>query len=189
MITPGITFVLNHVLRQQAWAARRLAPHAGSTIEINAPAVAPLRLWVAEDGTLAPAAGDNEVRLRITFAPDALPRLLRRDDRLMESVTIEGAAGMASDVQHVFGNLEWDVEHDLARVLGDIPARRLAEFARAAAAWQREAGGRFARNLAEYWTEEQPLIAHREDIGAFCRDVDRVSEDIDRLARRIERLG
>lgn len=189
MITPAITYALNHLLRQQSWAAQRLAPHAGCTIEINAPAVPALRVRVADDGTLLPASDTDATQLKITLSPDALPRLLQRDERLMQAVTIEGAAGIAADVQHVFRNLEWDFEHDLSKIVGDIAARRLAEFARGTIAWQRDAGARFAHNLAEYWTEERPLIAVRSDVEAFCRDVDRAAEDLERLAKRIESLS
>ena len=189
MITPGITFALNHLLRQQSWAAQRLAPHAGCTIEVIAPAVPPLRVRIDDDGTLLPAPDNDATQLKITLAPDALPRLMQRDERLMQAVTIEGAAGIAADVQHVFRNIEWDFEHDLSKIVGDIAARRLAEFARGAAAWQRDAGARIAHNLAEYWTEERPLIAVRSDVESFCRDVDRVADDLERLAKRIESLA
>lgn len=188
MITPGITRALNHLLRQQSWAAQRLAPHAGCTIEIHAPAAPALRVRVADDGTLLPASDSDAAQLKITLSPDALPRLMLRDDRLMQAVTIEGAAAIAADVQHVFRHLEWDFEHDLSNILGDIAARRLAEFVRGAAAWHRDAGERLAQNLAEYWTEERPLIAARGDVDAFCRDVDRVADGIGRLEERIESL-
>lgn len=188
ILTSGAVFALNHLLRQQTWAAQRLAPHAGRTLELCAPPALPLRLRVLEDGTLAPADGTDASSLTVTLKPGALPLLQRREE-LMQALEISGAADLASDVQFVFRNLEWDFEHDLARMVGDIPARRLAEFARGIFAWQRESGTRIAQNLAEYWTEERPLIAHRADIRTFCDEVDRLHDDAGRLARRIERLG
>ncbi len=188
IMTPGAAFALNHLLRQQAWAAQRLAPHAGQTLAVRAPPAPELRLTVQEGGTLAPAAEGCVTNLTITVKPDVLPWLLRGEN-ITRALDISGAADIASDVQFVFRNLEWDFEHDLSRVVGDIAAHRLAGLARGLFAWQRESGARLAQNLAEYWTEEQPLIAHRLDVTAFRDDVDRLRDEVERLAGRIARLG
>lgn len=185
----GTAFALNHVLRQQAWAAQRLAPHAGRTLEVCAPPAAPLRLSIQADGTLAAAAPQAASSLVITLKPGALPLILQRSGDAMKAMDIAGPADLAADVQFVFRNLEWDFEDDLSRLVGDIAARRLAEFARGMAAWQRDAGMRLAQNFAEYWTEERPLIARREDIASFCKDIDLLRDDAELLAKRIERLS
>ena len=44
------------------------------------------------------------------------------------------------------------------------------------------------RSFAEYWTEEQPLIAGARDIEAFNRAVDQLRDDAARLEKRIERF-
>jgi ubiquinone biosynthesis protein UbiJ len=92
-------------------------------------------------------------------------------------------------VDNLFRNLTWDVEEDLSRVFGDIVAHRLASGGRAFAAWQREAVLRLGENLAEYWTEEQPLLARPADIENFCRNVDTLRDDVARLEKRIEHLS
>ena len=45
-----------------------------------------------------------------------------------------------------------------------------------------------ARSFAEYWTEEQPLIAGARDLEEFNRAVDQLRDDAARLEKRIERL-
>jgi len=118
-----------------------------------------------------------------------VPFLLARDENARKQVAIEGSADLASTVDYLFRNLTWDFEEDLSRVFGDVVAHRLASGGRAFAAWQREAVLRLAENLAEYWTEEQPLLARPADVEDFCRNVDTLRDDVARLEKRVERLS
>nr|MCU0803913.1 sterol-binding protein [Burkholderiales bacterium] len=59
---------------------------------------------------------------------------------------------------------------------------------RAFAAWQRDAGERLARNFAEYFTEENPLLARPAEVRRFGEDVDALRDDVERLEKRIARL-
>lgn len=106
----------------------------------------------------------------------------------MKDVVLEGSAELASAVQDLFRQLSWDIEDDLSRIFPDIVAHRLAEGGRAFAAWQKDAATRLAENLAEYFTEEQPLLARPADVESFRREVDRLRDDAAGLERRIERL-
>jgi ubiquinone biosynthesis protein UbiJ len=54
--------------------------------------------------------------------------------------------------------------------------------------WGAQAGDNLARSFAEYWTEEQPLIARASDVEKFNRDVDRLRDDVARLEKRVENL-
>jgi ubiquinone biosynthesis protein UbiJ len=42
--------------------------------------------------------------------------------------------------------------------------------------------------LAEYWLEEQPLIAKKRHLEEFSTEVDALRNDVDRLAKRLEKL-
>ena len=134
------------------------------------------------------ANADAPGALTVSLSPAALPVLLARDEAALNHVKIEGSAELASTVQYLFRHLAWDVEEDLSRVVGDVLAHRMVTDAKAFAAWQREAVTRLGENLAEYWTEEQPLLARTPDVGAFCRDVDTLRDDAARLEKRIEQI-
>jgi len=54
--------------------------------------------------------------------------------------------------------------------------------------WGREASERLAQNFAEYWTEEQPLLARLSDLHQFLADVERLRQDLARIQKRIEAL-
>lgn len=188
MIDRGALAGLNHLLAQQPWAAERLAAFAGQSVQFRCRPFPDLRLRILETGLLDPADADATGNLVVTLKPAALPLLLARDETVLKQVEIEGSAELASTVQYLFRHLAWDAEEDLSRLLGDVVAHRLVSGGRAFAAWQRDAAARLAQNLAEYWTEEQPLLARSSDVEKFCRDVDALRDDAARLEKRIERL-
>jgi len=179
---------INHVLAQHAWARQRLAAHAGRVIEFRLLPLPDLRMAIAADGLVIEAAIETAPDLSVNIKPSALPYLLLRDEAIMREVEITGSADLAQVVQQLFRELEWDFEEDLSRVFGDIAAHRMAGAARDLMTWQRTAGLRLAQNFADYWTEEDPLIARREDITQFSRDVEHLRDDTERLEKRIRKL-
>lgn len=189
MIDRGAVAGLNHLLAQQPWAAERLAAFAGQSVQFRCRPFPDLRIRILESGLLDQAEADDAGNLVVTLKPAALPLLLARDETVLKQVEIEGSAELASTVQYLFRHLAWDAEEDLSGLLGDVVAHRFVSEGRAFAAWQRDAATRLAQNLAEYWTEEQPLLARPSDVEKFCRDVDALRDDTARLEKRIERLA
>jgi ubiquinone biosynthesis protein UbiJ len=53
-------------------------------------------------------------------------------------VKIEGDVQLAAELGWLADNLRWDVEEDLSRIIGDVPAHTLAGFARQAIAGLRQ---------------------------------------------------
>ena len=189
MIERGALAALNHLLQQQPWAAERLKAFAGQGVEFRCPPFPDLRLRITGAGFLDRAQAEAASALVVKLSPGTVPFLLARDENARKQVAIEGSADLASTVDYLFRNLTWDFEEDLSRVFGDVVAHRLASGGRAFAAWQREAVMRLAENLAEYWTEEQPLLARPADVEDFCRNVDTLRDDVARLEKRVERLS
>ena len=85
--------------------------------------------------------------------------------------------------------MRWDLEEDLSRIVGDVVAHRLTQTGAALLAWHAVAASNLAQSLAEYWTEEQPLIASRAAVREFVEAVDALRDDAQRLEKRIERLS
>jgi ubiquinone biosynthesis protein UbiJ len=189
MFERGAAAGLNHLLAQQPWAAERLKAFAGQCVEFRCPPFPNLRFAILDTGFLKEAGAEAESVLVVKLEPAALPLLAAHDEGALKEVAIEGSAELASTVQYLSRHLVWDIEEDLSRFFGDILAHRLASGGRAFAAWQRDAATRLAENLAEYWTEEQPLLARPADVEKFCREVDTLRDDAARLEKRIERLG
>ena len=129
-----------------------------------------------------------EPHLVVTLTPAALPALARRDETVLREMTFTGDAELAAALQYLARHLEWDVEEDLSRVVGDVAAHRIAGGARDFVAWQKEAAVRLGQNFAEYLTEEAGVIAPQAAVSGFARAVDDLRDAVERLEKRIAHL-
>jgi ubiquinone biosynthesis protein UbiJ len=139
----------NHVIAGEPVAAQRLREHAGRSVLLQLdgwpsllPALPPLALRITAAGLLewcgdaVPDAPDLRVSVDASNPALALVRTLAGDKPRIE---VAGDARLATDVNWLFDNLRWDLEDDLARVIGDAPARELSRFGRSVAGAMREA--------------------------------------------------
>jgi len=178
---------LNHLLAKESWARERLRPFAGSGVRIEGgPLVLALR--IDEHGLLAPTDAAAPAAVLLTLPADTPVRLLLDRASLFAGVRLSGAADVAEALAFVFRNLRWDVEEDLARWVGDIPAHRLVRLGRRFAGELGESAHRLAANIAEYASYESGLLADKDDIAAFATAVDILRDDLARLEKRIQRL-
>ncbi len=179
---------LNRLLTQENWARERLLPFSGHSVGIDG---GPFRLAfsIDESGLFSMASPDTPPDVTISFGADAPFRLLVDPGSVFTSARLSGTANFAETLAFVFRNLRWDYEGDLANVVGDIPARRLASLLESGIEWHRSASSRIGANLAEYATEESQLVASARDIEQFCSAVDMVRDDLARLEKRLAKLA
>lgn len=189
MLEPPVTVALNHLLDAEPWARERLTPFAGAIVELRFPLFPPMRLAITEAGRLSPADREVAASLVLTLGPEVVPALIRGGDYLARAVHTEGDPGLATEMLFLFRHLRWDAEEDLARVLGDVAAHRLAAGARDLFAAQREALARTAENLAEYVLEERQLVAHPASFEEHRGAVAALRNAIERLEKRVDRLA
>jgi ubiquinone biosynthesis protein UbiJ len=185
---PGI-FALNHLLNAEAWARDKLKPYAGQCVEFRSPPLPALRLDILDSGLVRAAAEDAVPTLVVTIGASALPTSLRGEDALMREIGVEGNADLAGTVQYLFRHLRWDLAEDLSKVFGDVLAQRMVTEGRRFAAWNCEAAEKLAQNFAEYWIEEQPLLARPADVRQFLADADQLRDDLALLEQRIDILS
>ena len=187
MFDPALVAFVNHLLRGAGWAREELRRFSGCTARFETFPFA-LSLTVLDSGevALAEAAATPAVTARLT--PGLVLRLAARDETAWQDVEISGDTDFAATIHHVARNLRWDVEEDLSRVFGDAAAHRMAETGRSLNRWGAQAFENTGRAFAEYWTEEQPLIAGRRDLDEFNRAVDALRDDVARLEKRIQNL-
>jgi ubiquinone biosynthesis protein UbiJ len=81
-----------------------------------------------------------------------------------------------------------DIEDEVAKWIGDVPAHALGEFARGAGAWLARAAGALRMNTAEYLQEESRAMPAPLEADAFYSDVERLRDDVERTAARLARL-
>ncbi len=127
-----LVLFLNHVLMQESAAAERMAKQSGQVARLQWRSLA-LALQVTPAGLfdLAPEGAEAHLRLEVTqSSPLQLVQTALRG--VKPGVRIEGDVRLAADLQWLADNVRWDVEEDLARVIGDVPAHTLASIARRA---------------------------------------------------------
>jgi ubiquinone biosynthesis protein UbiJ len=154
-----LTLLANHVIASEPVASQRLGHHAGRSIELRFdgwPALLPplpatafrvtpagLLEWC---GTEPPAEPDLRVSVDASNPALAMAQALVG---MRPAVDVAGDAAFATDLNWLFDNLRWDVQDDLARLVGQGPAREIARVAGGVAAGMREAakavGGLVAR--------------------------------------------
>ncbi len=188
MIAVPIVGFVNHLLEEEAWARDRLAPFAGKRVRVTATPLPDLALAIREGGLLAPAPS-GAPDLVIALQAAALPGLARRDESVLQGIAFTGDADLAAAVQFLFRHLEWQVEEDLSRVVGDVAAHRIVGAGREFLAWQKDAAERLGQNLAEYLTEEAGVLAPAAERARFARDVAELADAVERLEKRLDYLA
>lgn len=137
MLAPAVmervVLVVNHVLGAEPAATQRLQPHARSVIELELqhwpsllPAPPALAFRITPAGMLEWCGGESQpapqplaADLRVAVdAGNPLLLMARTMTGDKPSVTIDGDAQFAADVNWLLGNLRWDIAADLERVLG-----------------------------------------------------------------------
>jgi len=187
MLTQLNAHLLNHLLSQNTWAAAQLRPFSGKVIRLS---ILPLHttLVIEGNGQFAPAAPDATIAAEIALSPSAVARLALEPDAASGLAALQGDSELAAAVGKVLQGLRWDAEEDLSRIIGDIPAHELTRVGSRIRGELRRQAWSLAGMFAEYWLEEQPLIAKKRHLDSFSRDVDALREDVERLAKRLERL-
>lgn len=128
-----VVLFLNHVLMQEPEAMDRLVRQKGRTARAQWRAYS-MALVITPAGlfNLAPETAVPDLRLEVT-EPSAfsLAQTALRGDK--PAIRIEGDVQLAAEINWLVDHVRWDVEEDLARVIGDAPAHTVAQVARRAA--------------------------------------------------------
>jgi len=104
-------------------------------------------------------------------------------------VRIEGDAEVAQKFRDLLSHAQPDVEEELARVVGDVAARNLANLARGFLDFGRMAGRSLAGNVSEYLQEEGRDLPTPTEVDEFLAGVDHLRDDVERLEARLARLA
>ena len=122
--------LLNHILQQEPEAQARLFRQKGRVVHVQWRFLA-ISLIATPAGLLdlAPPGARTDLSLVLTEAsPLVLIQQLLSGDK--PAVRVEGDVQLAAEVNWLADHVRWELEEDLARVVGDVPAHALAEGAR-----------------------------------------------------------
>lgn len=124
-----IVLLLNHVLMQESEATSRVARQSGRIVLVQWRSFS-FKLQATSAGLLDLAAPDASADLVLTAteeSPVALAQSALRGDKPV--VRIEGDVQLAAEVNWLTEHVRWDIEEDLARIVGDVPARVMSQWA------------------------------------------------------------
>jgi ubiquinone biosynthesis protein UbiJ len=176
---------------EAASLARRLeATHL--LIEIDG--VTRVRASVA-GGRLALLAGDDPwgdpspADAHIAGSAPALLQAMRSTRPALDkgsSLKISGDAEIANLYRALFAAARPDLEEEMSRWIGDMPARHLSLVARSVRTWARRARRSAGENIAEYLQEEGRDLVNPVEMQEFLHSVDELREAADRIEARIQ---
>jgi ubiquinone biosynthesis protein UbiJ len=141
-----------------------------------------VKLTRDSQGEFAVSVAGSPVNLIALAGPDP-ERLIRSG-----AVSIRGDAELLQRYRQLALLLAPDLEDELARLLGDLPAHHISRLARSALSLIRQVGSNAVRNTAEYFAHESNVLVPRAEAEVFLNQVDRLREDVDRAAARLDAL-
>lgn len=133
------TLWLNHVLASESAALQRLRPHTGRSIRLQMtgwpsllPPLPELTFVITPAGLVewtGHEAPQQVPDLRLSVdASNPARSLVQGLAGQRPAVDVAGDAALATDVSWLMDNLRWDLQDDLARVIGPGPAHELARI-------------------------------------------------------------
>ena len=189
---PVIRF-FNRVLSDYPAARQRLRAHHGKVIAAQVgPVQTRMRITTAGemelvgDSGAATSAPDADVSLTIPLS--LLPGLATKEATALRQIEFTGDSELAATLSDIARNIEWDMEADLSRVVGDVAAHRLVDTAQRARAWQTDAGQRLTANVAEYLTEERRAFISTRELEDLAQQNEILRDDLARLDARLIKI-
>ncbi len=209
--------LLNRCIDASAQAGALARQLQGTSLQVDVEGVTRIRA-TAFNGRLALLAGDDSpADAVISGSPTALLQLFRSAGRPStptrpsassqsqalgqppfggrpdpsaqgRSAQIRGDAELANRYRELFTLARPDLEEELSRFIGDLPARGLSRLARGALSWARHARRTAGENVAEYLQEEGRDLVTRPEVDEFLRGVDELRETADRVEARLAQL-
>ncbi|WP_422017445.1 hypothetical protein [Roseateles sp.] len=136
-----LVLLINHVVSREPVAAQRLQPLAGRGLVVHLarwpallPAAPDLVLGVTPAGLFerldAPPPGAGGLRIEIDASNPAKLALGALSGEA-PTVSVQGDAAFAGEMHWLMDNLRWDIEDDLAGIVGPLAARQFGQFGRA----------------------------------------------------------
>ena len=183
--------LLNRCIDASAQAATLARGLQGTSLQVDIDGITRIRTSTHEGRLVLVAGDDSPADATIAGSLPALLQLLKGGasrEPGKPAAQIRGDAEIADRYRRLFMLARPDPEEELARWIGDFPARRVSQFARRALELARHARRTAGENIAEYLQEEGRDLVNRTELEEFLRGVDELRETADRIAARLGRL-
>lgn len=104
------------------------------------------------------------------------------------SVHIEGDAEVAQGFSELLKHAKPDIEEELSRIIGDVPAHQFGNTVRSLLSFGRRVGDTFLQNAGEYLSEEGRDVPSKTEAEEFSHGVDTLRDDVERFEARLNAL-
>jgi len=182
---------INHVLGSEPWASAALAKHAGKTILLQLP-LGNLCFEITSAGLLNVLNQTDSPSLTLEVSSKALGELAASSGSLREqafkAVKLTGDAELAQLIGRLAGQLRWEYEEDLARLVGDAPAHFAVRQGKKFVSASRSAASDLLDNVVEYVSEERKVLLNKRDFITHKSTLNDLRESVDRIEKRIQLL-
>jgi len=182
---------INHILSSEPWANGELARHAGKTILLKLP-LGDLCFEIKPAGLLAVSETPDASSLVLEVSAKALRELTGSTGSLREqafkAVKITGDADLAQLLGRLVGQVRWEYEEDLARLMGDAPANFAVRQGKKFLSVSKSAASDLLSNVVEYVSEERKVLLNQRDFMSHKNELNELRDAVDRMEKRIQIL-
>jgi len=193
LLVMPIVASLNHMLKADPALQSRMRAHAGKRIELRVAPFPPQTLAIASSGLVHVAdhgatieRAEADLLMDLSLARLTPPTFSRA--ALLDHLRFTGDDGLAALAREVVRCASLDVEDDLAKLIGDIPARRLSTAATALLAGAANSIERVAQNVAEYLVHERGAIVSSVHLATLADDLKDVVAKLEALESRMNHI-
>ena len=177
--------ILDHLLSQNDWMQTKLIDHKNKVVVIEISSIK-LILKIDEKGLLHSLNETKEFDCIIKLTVnDFINQLINKNNG---NISIKGDLELAHQVSQVLKRIEWDVEEDLSRYIGDIPAIQATKVLKKIVTNSQKNISNISGALLEYWQEENKILTKKRDVEIFNSEVDKIVEDTERLEAKIKKI-
>jgi ubiquinone biosynthesis accessory factor UbiJ len=180
--------VFNRNISASSAAATLVKRLEGTSLQVEITGMTRIRVS-AFAGRLSLLAGDDSpADATLSGSPPALLQLLRAGAAAQSrsSVQIRGDAEIANLYRELLTAARPDLEEELSRWVGDMPARHLSQLAKSVRTWARRARRTAGENIAEYLQEEGRDLVTKTEMEEFLRGVDALRDGVERIEARLK---
>ena len=174
--------LIDHLLSQNDWMQTSLIDHQHKVIAIE---ISSLKIIfkVNENGLLQSIDESEKFDCIIKLTVnDFINQLVNNRNG---NISIEGDLELANKVSQVLKKIEWDVEEDLSKYIGDIPAIHSTKIIKKVITSGKKNMVNIAGAFLEYWQEESQILTKKNDVENFNSEVDKIVEDTERLEAKM----
>ena len=168
-----------------------LARHVGKVILLNLP-IGQLFFEIAPEGSLVALTYADTPSLELEVSPEVLSALAGGSgnfrEQAMKSVRITGDADLAQLLGRLAGQIRWEYEEDLARLIGDAPANFAVRQGKKFISAGKSAATDLLENVIEYVSEERKVLLNKRDFMVHKNELSSLRDAVDRMEKRIQLL-